>query len=203
MKNRNSALRIARIAVVTALYVALSLVVSPLTFGALQIRFSEMLVLMCFYNRDYCWSMILGCAIVNCFSPFGLLDVIFGTIGTVLSVFAIRFLKREYLAFIPPTICTITVAITIWLAGDLQNALAGWKIGSLATPIVFLLCYAVIAAGEFIAVGLIGTPIFMALAKRDDFLRLIGADDRYYAICKQIQEKKKNKKIYTPPDFIE
>lgn len=201
---RNSpALKIARIAVVAALYVALSLAISPLTFGALQIRFSEMLVLMCVYNRDYCWSMILGCVIVNCFSPFGVLDVIFGTLGTVLSVFAIRLIKKQSLAFIPPTICTFTVAITIWLVGDLHSTVAAWNMPALAGPLAFLLVYAVIAAGELIAVGFIGTPVFIMLSKRKDFLHLIGADDRYYMLCERQRLKKLSKKPLEPPPYIE
>lgn len=198
---RNSAQRVARIAVITALYVALSLAISPLSFGAVQIRFAEMLVLMCFYNRDYCWSMILGCAIVNCFSPFGVLDVVFGTLGTALSVFAIRLVKKEYLAFIPPTLCTFTVAIAIWLVGDLQNAVSAWNIENITTPVAFFLVYATIAVGEFIAVGVIGTPVFMLLSKRKDFLQLIGADDRYYMLLQKQKMKRLGKNILEPPPY--
>lgn len=175
---KGSAVRLVRIAVITALYVALSLAIAPLTYGLIQIRFSEMLVLLCFYNRDYCYSMILGCLLVNIFSPLGWVDVIFGTLGTIISVIAIRFLPREYLAFIPPTLCTVAVALEYYIL--------------LHEP--FWLSLGTIMAGEFIAVGLIGTPIFMLLSKRNEFLKLIGADERYYCHKEELARSKKYRK---------
>lgn len=175
---KGSAVRLVKIAVITALYVALSLAIAPLTYGLIQIRFSEMLVLLCFYNRDYCYSMILGCLLVNIFSPLGWVDVVFGTLGTIVSVFAIRLLPREYLAFIPPTLCTVTVALEFYFV--------------LNEP--FWLSFGTIMAGEFIAVGLIGTPIFMLLSKRNEFLRLIGADDKYFSRREEIARSKRYRK---------
>lgn len=172
---RNSAVKLVRIAIIAALYVALSLAISPLTYGLIQIRFSEMLVLLCFYNRDYCYSMILGCLLVNIFSPLGWVDVVFGTLGTVVSVIAIRFCPRDYLAFIPPTLCTVAVALEYYIM--------------LNEP--FWLSFGTIMLGEFIAVGVIGTPLFMLVSKRKEFLSLVGADDRYYAIISEIARKKK------------
>lgn len=174
----NSAIKLVRIAVVSAVYVALSMAVQPLTYGLIQIRFSELLVLMCCYNRDYCWSLILGCLIVNIFSPLGWIDVVFGTLGTVLSVVCIRFIKREYLAFIPPTFFTILVALEFWIV--------------LKEP--FWLSFSTIMAGEFIAVGLIGTPIFWGLSKRNDWLKLVGADEKYFANKIELAQKREFKK---------
>lgn len=176
---KNSATRLVKIAIITALYVALSLAISPLTYGLIQIRFSEMLVLLCFYNKDYCYSLTLGCLLVNIFSPLGWVDVVFGTLGTILSVIGIRLLPRDYLAFIPPTLCTILVACEFYFV--------------LNEP--FWLSFATIMAGEFIAVGVIGTPVFMLLSKRQEFLRLVGADERYYAIKQEILRAKKCRKI--------
>lgn len=175
---KNSAARLVKIAIITALYVALSLAISPLTYGLIQIRFSEMLVLLCFYNKDYCYSLTLGCLLVNIFSPLGWVDVVFGTIGTILSVVGIRLLPRDYLAFIPPTLCTVLVALEFYFV--------------MHEP--FWLSFGTIMAGEFIAVGVIGTPVFMLLSKRQEFLRLVGADDRYYAIKQEVLRAKKVRK---------
>ena len=58
-----------RLALVAALYAALTLALPGLSFPAIQFRFSEILVLLCFYRKDYSISLILGCFIANCFSP--------------------------------------------------------------------------------------------------------------------------------------
>jgi len=39
-----------RICVTAALYVALTLVIAPLSYGALQFRISEVLTLLCFFK---------------------------------------------------------------------------------------------------------------------------------------------------------
>lgn len=173
MRSRTSGL--IRIAITTALYVALSLAIAPLTYGLIQIRFSEMLVLLCVFNRDYCYSMILGCLLVNAFSPLGWIDVVFGTLGTALSVVAIRFLPRDYLAFVPPTLGTVLVALEYTMV--------------LYEP--FWLSFGTIMAGEFIAVGIIGNIVFGLLSKRREFLSLVGADDRYYALKSEAKRRKK------------
>ena len=59
----------------------------------------------------------------------------------------------------------------------------------------FWLSLATIMAGEFIAVGIIGTPIFMLLSKRKEFLKMVGAEDRYFAIKEEIIRAKKYRKV--------
>ena len=54
-----SARRVTTVGVVTALYVALTLMCSNFAYGQIQFRVSEMLMLLCFYNKDYIVSMTL------------------------------------------------------------------------------------------------------------------------------------------------
>ena len=68
-------------AVITTLFAVLTIVISPLSYGPIQLRFSEILVLFCFFNKRYSIGLVLGCLIANCFSPTASLDIIFGTIA--------------------------------------------------------------------------------------------------------------------------
>ena len=183
-------LRLARIAITAALYIALSLAIMPLTYGLIQVRFAEALVLLCFYNRDYCYSMVLGCIVVNAFSPLGIIDVLFGTIGTVLTVIMIRYTRRIYLAWIPAVLCTFMVALEFYITAS--------------EP--FWLSWSTIAAGEFIAVALVGVPVFMLLNKNNNFVEIVGADKRFCDIMASIEEKKalrKNKHNNIPDNTID
>ena len=65
-----------RLALVAALYAALTLALPGLSFGAIQFRFSEILVLLCFYRKDYSISLILGCFIANCFKNIWLASLL-------------------------------------------------------------------------------------------------------------------------------
>ena len=167
---RKSSLRLARIAISAALYAVMSLAVYPLSFGAVQIRFAGMLVLLCFFNKDYAYAMILGCFIVNLFSPLGIIDVFFGTLGTAFAVVAIRYAKRMYLAIIP------LVALELYILGE-----------------PFFMSLLTVTAGELVSVC-IGYALMRIFSRRDAFLRLVGADGRYYKITADIEEKKKRRK---------
>lgn len=103
MKNL-SVLRLVNMAAVAAVYAVLTVAISPLAYGDLQFRFSEILVLLCFYNKDYIISLALGTAIANLFSPFALIDVPFGTLATILAVICIWKSKNIYLAAIFPVL---------------------------------------------------------------------------------------------------
>lgn len=78
-KNGSKTRMLAYTALVAAVYAVLTVGVAPLSYGMIQIRFSEILVLLAFVDKRYAPGLILGCFIANCFSPLGMVDAIFGT----------------------------------------------------------------------------------------------------------------------------
>lgn len=153
-------LRMARIAIVAAIYIAISLAVAPLAFGAVQMRFAEALVLLCFYQKDYCFSMILGCAITNLFSPLGFYDVVFGTLATALTVLAVNRCKSLLLACVFPVLGCVIVGLELYF-------LTG-------APLVFTTLSVML--GEFLVMAVCGYPLCRALERNRGFMKLIGAD---------------------------
>ena len=59
---KQSVRAIAMQAIVAALYVVLTWAVAPLSFGAVQFRFSEIMILLVFIDKRYGPAMILACA---------------------------------------------------------------------------------------------------------------------------------------------
>lgn len=72
----------AKMAVVTGLYVAVTLVLSVVSFGAIQFRLAEMFNYLPLFNRRYTISVTLGVAIANLASPLGIVDVLLGSFST-------------------------------------------------------------------------------------------------------------------------
>ena len=72
-------------AVIAALYAVLTLLLPVASFGPIQFRFSEILVLLVFYNKRFIPGLVLGCAIANLFSPMLVFDVIFGTLSSYIA----------------------------------------------------------------------------------------------------------------------
>lgn len=154
---------ITRIALVAALYVALTVLVYPYAYGEIQFRISEVLVLLCFYRKDYCYSLIIGCLIANVFSTLGVLDIVFGTLATAISVILIANSKKLFVATLYPTIFN----------GLIIGALIYFTAGKPA-PIYALMGY--VAAGEFVVVSIIGYILFKLLGKNKLFLEVIEAN---------------------------
>lgn len=156
----NNILTITRLALVAAMYVALTLAVEPLAFGIVNFRVSEVLVLLCFYRKDYAPALILGCFIANLFSPFGLYDIIFGTLATAIAVIPMYYMKNVFIAALLPIISNgVIVGIELYLFGD---------------PL--WLSMALVALGELVIVGIIGTAVFKLIFEKNRVLmNIIGS----------------------------
>lgn len=152
--------RLVRIAAVAALYAVLTLLIAPIAYGAVQFRLSELLVLLCFYNRDYRWSMVLGCAVANLFSPLGIYDVVFGTFATLLTVLCVYRCRNLLVATLFPTLFCVIVGLEL----TVLSALPFW------------ITTLTVMAGEFAVVTVAGYPLFRLLEKNKTLMQLIGAE---------------------------
>ncbi|MFD1471876.1 QueT transporter family protein [Companilactobacillus mishanensis] len=155
---------ITRIAIVAALYVALTVApgLSVLSYGAIQFRVSEILMLLVFFNPKYSWSMIIGCFISNFFSAtLGIPDMIFGTLATAISCYLIYLVSnRNQLVFLVPVFCAVVNGLIVGAELFFISHLPFWATAGS------------VAIGEFVVVT-IGTVIFYLLMKNNNFARLI------------------------------
>ena len=86
---------IVRNGIMAALYVVLTLISYPISYGLYQLRISEALVLLCFFRKDYTIGITLGCLIANAFSPeLGPIDMLIGTSATLISCLLVCFCKH-------------------------------------------------------------------------------------------------------------
>jgi uncharacterized membrane protein len=166
--------RLARIAIVAALYFVCTVALAPIAFGAVQFRLSEILVLLCFYKKDYCYSLVLGCALANLFSPLGIYDVVFGTLATALTVTAVYWCRHLLLATLFPTLGCIIVGLELTILTDAP----------------FLLTCATVMLGEFITVTVVGYPVFRLLERNQGFMKILGLN------ANAADKKRKNDSSY-------
>lgn len=152
--------KLARVAIIAALYFVCTVALAPISFGAIQFRLSEILVLLCFYRKEYCYSLVLGCALANLFSPLGIYDVVFGTLATAISVVLIYRCKHLLLATLFPTLSCIIVGLELYFLTD--------------APL--LLTSATVMLGEFVTVTVVGYPVFRLLERNKGLMRILGVD---------------------------
>ena len=125
---KDSRLReLVEMALIAALYVAMSFLIPVTTFGIINFRCSEVLMMLPFYNRKYSLSMIVGCFIVNLFSTMKA-DVIFGTLATAIVCFIIERISQDWLVpIVAATVNGLIVGLELHIYLKYQ---IGFAIGS-------------------------------------------------------------------------
>ena len=93
-----------RNAIIAALYAALTLSLAPLSYGPIQVRVSEFMTLLAFTNRKCMPGLVLGCFLANIGSPYGVTDMVIGTLATFLAVYAMQFCPNLFTASLMPVI---------------------------------------------------------------------------------------------------
>lgn len=147
-------------AVVAALYVAFTYITYPLSYKSIQFRFSEIMVLLCFFRKDYIPGLILGCIIANLGSdiPF---DWAIGSLATTLACLGICFSKHLAIAIIFPVISNAFI-----VAAELYFFF----------EVPFWYSVLTVGAGE-LAVMVVGYILFMVLRRtRKNFGEIIRAN---------------------------
>ncbi len=141
-------------AVVAALYASLTIGMAPISYGAVQVRLSECMTLLAFYNRNYISGLVLGCFLANMGSPFGVVDMIVGTFATFVALYLMRFCSSVWTASLMPVLSN-GVIIGLELA----------YLGEIPLDISILGVMAYIGLGELIAVTVLGGIVMKMLLK--------------------------------------
>ena len=85
MKMNNTARSITAAAVVGAAYAALTMLLAPISYGAIQVRVSEALCILPYFLPCTAWGLFAGCAIANVLTG-NIFDIIFGSLATLAAV---------------------------------------------------------------------------------------------------------------------
>lgn len=135
--------------ITAAVYMVATLAISPIAFGAVQFRLSEVMVLLAWVNPAFVPGLVLGCALANMFSPLGIIDVLFGTFHTFCSVMLISRTKNMYVASIWPTVFSFIIGFELYLVYHAP----------------FIASTLSVMAGEFICISIIGCIVFSVIRK--------------------------------------
>ena len=151
--NRYSLRALTTGAVIAALYALAALVSSllGLGFGPVQLRLSEALCLLPLVCPPAVAGLTVGCLLANLLSPFGLPDLIFGSLATFLAASLTRRCKNERLAGLPPVLCNALVVGAVLAAEE-----AGFTAAALP---LFFYHFCTVGIGEALAVYLLGLPL--------------------------------------------
>ena len=162
MKNRKSTVFIVKSAVIAALYAIMTVVISPLSYGMVQCRFSESLIMLCAFSPAAIPGLTVGCLVANIFS-FNPVDMICGTTATLLSAVVGYKLRKVKIGGIPwltplPAVIFNMIIIGLELSVYLPIEGRGFFIG-------FLIQALSVFIGQVIACYIFGVPVYILINK--------------------------------------
>ena len=99
--------KLAVAAVTAAMYTALSYVAYTLNlaFAPVQFRLSEALTVLPFLFPETAWGLFVGCILTNLLSQYGVVDIVFGSLATLLAGLWSARCRSKWTAAIPPVVC--------------------------------------------------------------------------------------------------
>ena len=144
---------LARGAIIAALYTVLTLMLQPLSYGEVQIRFSEALTLLPILLPEAVPALAVGCLLSNVLGGCMIFDIVFGTLATLLAALCTRRLRGKF-----------------WLAAAMPVLFNGVIVGAVVhycyAPIFPLpLSMLSVAAGEAVACLIVG-PVLLRVLRR-------------------------------------
>lgn len=140
-------------AAIAAVYVVLVMAFAPISFGPVQFRIAEALCILPFFTPAAVPGVFLGCLLANLLCGSAMLDVVFGSLATLIGAVGSYALRRQkWLVCVPP-ILSNTVIIP-WV---LRYAYGSTDL----IPVAMV----TVGIGEVLAVGVLGNMLLAALER--------------------------------------
>ena len=146
-----------RIAMIAAIYVILNIIFAPISYGPIQVRIAEALVVLPFIDPSAIIGLFIGCILANAYGGLGIIDIVGGSLCTLIAAYLTYKIKSPKLAPLPPVLINaFGVSIYLHMLFDLPYWITVLYIG----------------IGEVIACYILGYPLLILLIKNKKRLGL-------------------------------
>ncbi|MBO5230007.1 MAG: QueT transporter family protein [Clostridia bacterium] len=166
--NRKKLTHLAQGAMIAAIYAAATYLsaVFGVAYGNLQFRFSEALSILSVFTPAAVPGLTIGCILGNISSPFGVWDIIFGSLATLLAAISARALRNVKIKGFPFLSLLMPVVFNALIIGAEITFLMPAQTPSLA---LFAVSALEVGAGELAVCLAGGIPLFYAIRKTNIF----------------------------------
>lgn len=140
--------------IIAAIYAVLTYALMPISYGLIQVRVSESLNIMPYFTPAAVPGLFIGCLIANllglAYSGLGWLDVILGSMATLIAAFIASRIRNKWLVPLPAVLVN---AVVIGLELNII----------FQTPLLLSMLY--IFIGQAVACYAIGIPLLFLLER--------------------------------------
>ena len=159
MKNKNISF-MTQAAMIAAIYVVLTYVFAPFSFGEVQVRISEALTILPVFTPAAIPGLFIGCLIGNILGGAILPDIIFGSIATLIGAVGTYLLrKHKFACTLPPVIANMVIVPWVLRYGYGFKTVYNGVDWSIPFNVV------TVGIGEIISVCILGSLLLKVLNK--------------------------------------
>lgn len=149
-------------ALVAAIYVALVTVFAWMSYGDVQFRVAELLLLLVLFDKRYILGLGVGTFLSNLSSPLGAIDWVVGTLATLIALYLmIKTKKPLWLVLLWPAI--------------INGILIGIEL-NIVFSLPLIMTMLLVFLGEFVVVTIGGSLLYPLLNQNQTFKRVADLD---------------------------
>ena len=145
--------RLVRGALIAAVYAVLCAALLPISYGEVQFRVSEALTVLPILLPEAVPGLFVGCLLANLIGGAGILDIVFGSLATLLAAALTYALRR-----LPVWVAVLPVVV-------INGLVVGWVL-HVAYGAPLLLSMGSVALGQAVVVYVLGLPLMHLLRRR-------------------------------------
>ena len=140
-------------ALIAAIYIVLTMIFRPISFGPIQFRIAEALCVLPCFTPAAIPGLFVGCLISNLLGGAMMMDVLFGSLATLIGAIGSYLLRRNrYLVSFPPIIAnTLIIPWVLKFAYGSEDMIWYMMI--------------TVGIGEILAIGVLGHFLITAIGK--------------------------------------
>ncbi len=150
---RISTSALARAGIIASVYVVVSYILMPISYGLVQFRAAEALTLLPILYPEAIWGVFIGCFIANILGGLGPWDIFGGSLVTLLAAYVTYRYRHSLIAYLSP------IVLNAFLVGAYLSVL-------LEVP--YVIVAASVGIGQAGVILLLGVPLirFLKMAKK-------------------------------------
>lgn len=159
---------LAAAAIVGAAYAVLTMALAPISYGAIQLRVSEVLCILPYFMPCTAWGLFIGCAAANLLTG-NIFDIIFGSLATLAAALLTAAIgKRKHTLANSALACLMPVVFNALIVGAVITA-AYEGMNLFQHFGVFAMNAAYVGLGEAIVLYVLGLPLMRYLPGKKFF----------------------------------
>ena len=151
MKETGKTRLIAACGILAAVYAVITIITTPLSYGLVQFRLSEALVVLCAFEPMLGIGITLGCFLSNLFSTVTALDMVIGTLATALACLWTAHCRKAWLVPLP----------NILLNALLVGGMLAFVLFPHQLTAGFAIAFGQVAFGELVVMYGLGLPLYL------------------------------------------